>query len=416
MKYCSKCGAPADNGAVFCSACGERFAALTVQNQSQPYQSYQFANPSGNPAQSALSLLKKHGSSALFFSTICVYAAMLVFTLINIFNPHSFIIKFFDYISQTVQENSSNDVGNIFSDLTNSVYIWQIMGGIISIAMPVLIGVGMFLTYLSSKNKSHTGIKTTGLSIIKVVVTIQLVLFCVVIGITFLIFIIAMIASASTYGTDGAAVVAGILFIIIFLGGSAAFVIIYYAKILSSIKSVVLTVETGNISKKVSIFVPVVNIIEAIAALFSFVFLMTFMPVYTNLINSAIADQYNNSYYGYFNFPYGYGDSAPVIPQFPGIDAITAVTVLLSAAFLIMISIVIFKYRDAIAKLTYSRYMPYTANSANMPTVQNSQPFSYQENPPQIAQTQQQTIQLQQPQNNSPFVPPEDNDNNKSGD
>ncbi|MCL2772400.1 MAG: zinc ribbon domain-containing protein [Oscillospiraceae bacterium] len=418
MKYCSKCGVPSDDSAVFCSACGERFAVVgqpVMQNQNMQ---------TAQTSQSALSLLKKHGSSTLFLTTICVYAAMLVFSLINILNPHSYIIKYFDYIAQLVQVNSSAAAANIFFNLSNTVYLIQLIVGLIFFAIPVLIGVGLLFTYLLSKDKSQTGIKTTGLSIIKVVVTIQLVFFCVVIGIGLLILLIGIIASAvSSY--NGAGTVAMIvflsLFVIIILGGIAAFVIIYYAKILSTIKTVVATARTGNTGKKVSVFVPVVNIIGAAGTLFSLVMSLIFMPVYNNLIT-----QYNQSsnIYGDFYFPYGYNSTAPTLPQLPGIDAITAGSLILSAAFLIMISIVIFKYRDAIAKLTYNMYIPYTPN---MPNIQNSQPFSYPAYPTQITQaptphqsvqTQQPPIQQQQPerqeqpQNNSPFVPPDDSKDN----
>jgi len=297
------------------------------------------------------------------------------------------------------------------------IYVLQITIGLIALAMPVLIGAGMLLTYLSAKDKSHTGIKTTGLSIIKAVVTIQLVLFCVIIGIAFLIFLITMIAVTAnvTYAEGTVFILLGV-FMVIILGGISAFGIIYLVKILSGIKAVVHTAETGIAGKKVSLFVPVVNIIMAVLTLFSLVMTIVVMPIYNAMLNETVAA----SYYGDFYFPYGYGDSAPELPQLPGIDVITAGSIVFMAAFLIMISIAIFRYRTAAANLYYSYSMyNYNAYGPDTANIQNSQPFSYPANPqagpayqPQIAQPQyQQPEPQEQPQNNSPFIPPDDNTN-----
>ena len=404
MKYCSKCGVSNDDGAIFCTACGEKFAANNFPPQQ--YQQYQQDYQNLSPADgSALKLLKNCGKSQLFFSSAVVYSAMILFQVINILNPNSSVIKYLNYISQTSSTTSSEAL----STVSNMLYAIQIILGIISLTLPVLIGVGIWLIYFAAKDDSHTGVKTTGLSVIKIAAIINLVFLCIVMGIIFIfsLFVIIAAAAASHNSSDTAVFVAVFIFMFLIYAGIAAFFIIYYAKIISTIKAVVYTAETGKYDKRISVFVPIVNIISAVSSLIGVAVLAFIIPFVNNIIQQAV------NQYSYFDFYYSYGNRTE-LPLFPGVDIITVCTMLLSTAFLFIISIVILQYRTKIDKLTYSTYNAYTPNIPSMSNISNnisniSTTAQIPAKPPQLQQLQQPAIPSKQreSQNNSPFIPPE---------
>jgi hypothetical protein len=254
------------------------------------------------------------------------------------------------------------------ADFMKIYYYIGIGTGLIALICPALIGVGLWLHYLASKDTSSNQIKTTGLSIIRIITIINLVFMCVGIGLVLIFMIIAIVIifgasfmeDATAAGVLIAFLIAYFAFIFIIVAGVIAFYIIYYLQILSTIKSIMITASTGKAEKKVSLFVPIVGFITAANQLFSVLYLIFFIPFYSFLMNTLI-NQYD--IYGELGHYMDFSNLLPV-----GTMIVSIFTMLLSSAFLVLISIGLLMYRSKLNAL--SKYTPPPQNyipSQNLP-------------------------------------------------
>lgn len=149
------------------------------------------------------------------------------------------------------------------------------------------------MIFVSAINRNSDGMKTSGLTMIKVINIIRLVCICVCLGIVEIIFIIAMVQSSKGYSalndissTAGSIASAGIgVLLVLDLLIVAGFVIaiLYYAKIIKSINTVKETITSGIMSNKVSSYVAILTFILAGFTLISVFFAGSALSVLSTL-------------------------------------------------------------------------------------------------------------------------------------
>lgn len=133
----------------------------------------------------------------------------------------------------------------------------------------LLICIGMWMHFFANRTKGDS-VSTLGLTLIKVVAIFQAVSFVICYLLTGLILGLTVLAIMEALKEMGLSlvlvplIIIAVLYILIFV-----LVIFYYRGILRSIKSVRMTLSTGVIMGKISVYVIVINYIIAICLLVS---------------------------------------------------------------------------------------------------------------------------------------------------
>ena len=141
--------------------------------------------------------------------------------------------------------------------------------GVVSVLLSMLPGLvtsglmlaALWITYASGRSQKSPLLKTSGLTILKVLQTISLVALCLCAFVLVVLFIIFIVIWAVEEGDA----VFGILFLLLFLAMALMFApaILYIAKIIGTLNTVKRAVDTGSVMKKASVFVAVMNFIFA---------------------------------------------------------------------------------------------------------------------------------------------------------
>ena len=320
------------------------------QSQSQPQAQ------SITPAQ-GFELVRKYGTSPLFLSAVIVYSFMILLQLTYLFMPRWSSIE--SYLNFLFNNMGINDVGgvsdyfNSFNSFTDFVKIFYNIGmvfGVIALIGPILICAGLWIQYSASRDTSSAQIKTTGLSIIKVITVINFVITAALMVLMSLIILIAgIVAAVAAAGEEAAAAVAliivfGIFFLIV--AGVTVFIVVYYLKIISIIKSFTAAASIGKIDDKISVFVPVVNIIIAVYQLFGIFYMIIILPLYSLVLKNMMT-QFGE----YPDFSYFYQNFSNLLSARDII--LSSLVSLLNAAFLVIISVLILSYRKKITAMLY---------------------------------------------------------------
>ena len=318
----------------------------------QPWQQYQPA-PSGfnRPFSStpAINALKQAGSSPLFAAAAVLYSLLLIFSLVQIFIPTNIMQQVTSIFNEAgLYDEIPSEARNMMNTITGGISAGTIIVNLIALITPILIGIGMWIHFAASRDKSHDGMRTGGLTMIKVSVIIELVfkillIFLILVVLIMMLIIMSAAGSAAnnlsnsfsesfggySYSSPSSSSSAGIILIIVgiiyfvIFAASALMVILYSVKVLASIKAVEKCIMTGEPRYKVSAYVIVMNFIIAIFELIATFFL---------LIGAAF-------------IPYGIGASL----LGPGIF-----TYFLNAVILILISVAMIIYNSKIQQLYYS--------------------------------------------------------------
>ena len=397
MKICPRCSTECEDNVIFCISCGLKFEKpATAENnetietiepkeaqpqiiqseppppqvifqsepptqpppqyQPQPQPQYQqpaygYAQPAPLPQTPATDLLKRASSSPLFLVFVLAYSLVVALQLFSLVTTN------YGYGIDTIQGVAS------------------IVSGAITWVLSALTMLGLWMHFAAAKNKKIPGMKTSGLTLLKVCTIITFVYLCigmVLIGLALLLIFIAvyfgsffvgvllLIFIALYFGSFFGALIGIIAWlfgnnigissigpvIVCIIGGiyviAAIFVIIYYVKIFKSIKAATLCAKTGSANYKMSSFVPVVNFIIVLFYLVSLIFAWTSTSIASELL-------YNMS--GYAN---------DFVYQSMGIPFIlTIAQTVLNAIVLVTISVAMFAYN---AKLTaLNRVSPHQA-------------------------------------------------------
>ena|GEM_PF-112240 len=221
------------------------------------------AQYSSNPA---VNVLKREGASVRFL----VLAILLsVSAVLSIFASSTTSNYFWDELYYNTYMDW--DVYNALSSVMNNVFA----------AIPtILMAVGLWMFYASCRNVSHGGVSTSGLTIIKVLMIIAMVLLCFV-GFIVLIagFVMALNPSFfydygsyyNSYYNFGTGI---IIFAVFIIAAVLALMIVYLTRIIKIINRVKRVAKTGMPNNEISMFAVVIfyimagfNVISAFSSL-----------------------------------------------------------------------------------------------------------------------------------------------------
>ncbi len=217
------------------------------------------------PANPAVAAVKKTGGSALFLIATITYTVMLLLSLISAFMPTA--VPYADLLYEI-----TGDYSVYYANSAASA--GSIVGALIGAILTILIAVGLWMIYGASKSRKPR-VSTGGFTMVNVIEIIFLVLISIALAIVCIIMVVGALAvhetmsyasSLSYYGFGGAESVVGVAstaFIVIF-----AFVIlfcvlaiIYYAKLIGSIRVIKKAANGIVAGRKISLFVIVINFI-----------------------------------------------------------------------------------------------------------------------------------------------------------
>ena len=223
--FCSNCGIENVEGAVFCKNCGK--------NLTQPAVPVKAAKPplSNNPV---LNVIKKVASSPLFLVAIIAYSVQILGSVITAAASG----PLFSGMIYNILYEFGADIPYEFYNILDSIAMAGsgpvIVGTIIGLIPTILICIGLWITYASARSRTSDTMKTSGLTMIKVITVIQLVGTCLCLAAFEIFLMFAVVASAAE--AAAAAEVYGpvvALFVFIVILGTALYIlqIIYLSKI-----------------------------------------------------------------------------------------------------------------------------------------------------------------------------------------
>lgn len=237
MKFCPRCGAPTDETASFCAHCGAAF--------------FQVSASPGFSAPPETAVVDQRASVLAVIRTLCrsplFIAGAVAFCLSGIID---FVRTFFvASVSSAALVMLESLTGQPASD---AMYLSPFSIAL-SLIPNVLIAAGLWMTYAAC-DRRRPSIATNGLTMIRVVYIIVLVFLCIIAAAALPIMLVA-----GGYGLAGA-MLAVTLFLLL---GVIALLILFFAKVLSSLKTVRRSILSGTASDRVSTFVAVMLFVFA---------------------------------------------------------------------------------------------------------------------------------------------------------
>ncbi len=268
--FCSKCGTQNPDNANFCQGCGsplhkpsQEDSQATTERVYRTDNSYSYQSAPEPAPDSPLAALKRVASSALFRFTAFAFCALILSNILALCDT-SFIWGIYGEIFNNVDPNMVNEMSRYLGS-------FSIITAITSQIPNILIAVGLWMTYATATSKKGRQFSTAGLTLIKVIYMIDLVLMCILLALMMIVMLIAALSTDNA--TDAMVVFLGVLFLDVFFG----VIIFWLAMIIKSLNAAktAATEESGkHLGKNASAFVGVIcyiggaiNVISAIVSL-----------------------------------------------------------------------------------------------------------------------------------------------------
>lgn len=265
---CKKCGESSPDSAVFCTNCGEKFEKNENQGATALCPHCGHSNPDntafcrncGNQLLTANSMTQQAQPSYQTFGNPTVFAEVKrlcgSLTLVLMFTI-STVLEIFNnvngsFLTGIMYEHGLGEYADIFGE--------SYFSAIISKTPLILIVIGMWITFASSKNHYQRSVSTGGLTLIKVIA----VIFAIVSAIEyFLIMVIVGEASDSAYGYYDSV---DDIFILLIVGIMLLGIILtsYYIAIFNTAGAISSAAKLGRIIKLPSMYLAVCSYIIGI--------------------------------------------------------------------------------------------------------------------------------------------------------
>ena len=129
----------------------------------------------------------------------------------------------------------------------------------------ILIVVGLWMLFASAKNRSGEPLKATGLTIIKVITIINLV----VVSLAALLVVVVLFLAMAALASYEDAIVPAFLAVIVLVAAIFALAILFYVKLATTIHTMQTSIRTGMPSDRVSAYVAVIAILGGVGSLMS---------------------------------------------------------------------------------------------------------------------------------------------------
>ncbi|MCD7848051.1 MAG: zinc ribbon domain-containing protein [Oscillospiraceae bacterium] len=270
--FCKRCGTQNPDNANFCQGCGLPLKEVSQENSANSYQSPPNTNPAPNPnptvysepaPESPLAALKKVATSGLFRFTAFAFCTLIISNILTLIDT-SFMWGLVSQILGDIDRSLVNDMSRYLASISS-------FGAIISQIPYILIAIGLWMTYATAASKKDKPFSTAGLTLIKVIYVIELVMVCLLLAVCMVVMLIASITSTNA---EDAMLVFAFVIALDVVFGVAIFWLAMIIKSLNAAKKAATEEHGKHVGKNASAFVGVVcyiggviNIISAISNL-----------------------------------------------------------------------------------------------------------------------------------------------------
>ena len=238
---------------MICPKCGHEISA----GAPCPYCGHTVKLYSSNPA---VNVLKSVGASPKFLVATIAYSLMVVLSLFSM---------------SSVVQGLNNVLVEVFGaraeGLVQSISGFTVAGGVVGILLNVLIGLGMWITFVSCSNTKTGNVSTTGITICRTLLVINLVCTCIltVFAVGFFAILGAGIVEAANELMENTgvpsvsagapiAVICGVLLVVILL------VIFYEAGAVKALTRIRKTARTGVADNRISRYFMVLTLLQGV--------------------------------------------------------------------------------------------------------------------------------------------------------
>lgn len=290
--YCPRCGHPNEEGMRFCEQCGEPLAEA-VQAAQPPRMAYAAW---GQEENAVVHALKKLALSPVCLTGIIAYTCRILFLLASSFTGNQLLNNLLSYASTMAALTGegyelSQALYGMAPVLRGSIGI----GTLIGLIPTILVAVGMWMTVAMAADKTGKPMKTSGLTMIRVIVIIQLIAISFLALIAELLLVLLAVAIGQEVSGAAPVLVAVILLVtILFIVD-----ILYFVKLTGTIGTMCKTIRSQMPLDKISAYVAVVAIIGGVCSVLS---LLTAGGILSAL--SAVCGAVTSIAFGVFLFQY----------------------------------------------------------------------------------------------------------------
>lgn len=257
---CPHCGKPVEDGTMTCPYCGAPLQQTAGPEATGPvYTRPPEAAPP--PAYSAaeppvIQLMRRMARSPYFLVPAIGYSCMVLFQIVGTFFGTA-QLALDPVVTRTMETNAF--LQNIY---TTSVTFSALP---LSYIFSILAAAGIWMAFASAANQSGAPIKTAGLTLLRVIQIISLVVVCLMT----LLLIGGMVIFIGTMGMYNVTPATNALIVALLLMVAAimALLILYSAKIITTIDCFRRSMRTGTPQGKISVYVAVMSILGGLLSL-----------------------------------------------------------------------------------------------------------------------------------------------------
>lgn len=281
--FCAKCGTQNDDNAVYCHNCG---AVLRPQGgaggpsggaaggrgpavgaggsrQAGGYMPYGGAGAGVAPGNAAAAAegsqtraLRELILTPLFLVAVIALSSRVI---LGILAAIAGAAPYAAMIQNIINETGMYEYSEYSYQLSNALSSGNIFSAIVSNAPSVMIAVGLWLQY-SYARKRDQKMGTTGFTMIRIILIIQLVGICIGLALAVIGSLIGMVAAGSY--DEGGKVIAVIALVVVMIALFGALTILYYFKILKMLDSAISIISNGIRTAQASMYVIVFTFIS----------------------------------------------------------------------------------------------------------------------------------------------------------
>ncbi len=242
------------------------------------------------PVNPAVAAVKKTGGSVLFLIATITYTVLLLLSLISAFMPTA--APYADLLYEI-----TGDYSVYYANSAASA--GSIVGALIGSIPTILLTAGLWMIFGASKTKNPR-VSTGGFTMINVVEIFMLVLVSIALAVVCIVMLVGALAVhetmsyASYWGFGGGSAVGvattAFIAIFVFLILFCVLAIIYYAKLVGSIRVIKKAANGIVAGRKISLFVIVINFIMigfSVIGLIANLMFFNFLTLFSNLLSIA---------------------------------------------------------------------------------------------------------------------------------
>lgn len=315
---CPNCGASNGNGSIYCKKCG-----ANMNNQNAPMTRGWAMESNGGQK-----VFRKNAGSVLFIVTAILFCLATVFDIAGAIAQNgktSGMLSYFAYMMDFNQVEA-------FLDTVHSMKVGSIIFIILSKWPAYLYATALWMMFAAAVSKKRL-VSSSGLTIVKVVLTIQFVLSIISYTLLEIAMIIMIVVSATSREMEGTVIIWVLALIVGII--SEVIQVLFYHFAIKNTKSVQESLVSNSVPDGLNLFVPIMNILQAIGTMLS--------VILSSVVMNWMMGMVSRYTWGFMDLG-SYGKTSPLV----------IISAIITSVTLILFAVVQFRYSAALRKEKYS--------------------------------------------------------------